>query len=598
MADARDMSTILQSFQQRAATRANTPAFVLFGDITNGWSWSDWERDARYFAAALVDSGCTPGSVVAVLAGNRPVWPIADLGALMAGAISVGVYPTSAAVQVHEVLNDSAARIVVVDTSEQLAKVLEVRAGLPNLRSIVCACAPVDAPEVIALSSWLERGRHAWPRCGSEVSERIADASPDDVAILIYTSGSTGVPKGARISHRYLTASAESIRDTLALTDQDSSLSFLPYCHASERVFGLYTRILTGMRFMLVERPSDVWAAARAFGPTLFGGLPRFYEKIYEALLAKHATLNAGERMQWDCALQLGRERSLRARDGAAAAPELEHAWLEAATLPRETIASLVGRRVRLATSGGATLATEVAEYLAAAGLTVLGAYGLTEHLCVAMHRPDSYRFDSAGMPMPGTDLRISDTGEIQLRRSALTFSGYQHNAAETRAAFTSDGAWLRTGDLGFVDAEGRLHVTGREKELIALSGGKKVAPVPIERRLSESPWIAQAVLFGENRRYISALIALRRDYVEKWARETGRGHGFDALLLDPEITERVQHAIDAVNQTLSRPEQIKRFALLPAELSMEGEELTPTLKVRRSVIAQKYQEQLESLYR
>jgi long-chain acyl-CoA synthetase len=230
--------------------------------------------------------------------------------------------------------------------------------------------------------------------------------------------------------------------------------------------------------------------------------------------------------------------------------------------------------------------------------LTVLGAYGLTEHLCVAMHRPDSYRFDSAGMPMPGTDLRISDTGEIQLRRSALTFSGYQHNAAETRAAFTSDGAWLRTGDLGFVDAEGRLHVTGREKELIALSGGKKVAPVPIERRLSESPWIAQAVLFGENRRYISALIALRRDYVEKWARETGRGHGFDALLLDPEITERVQHAIDAVNQTLSRPEQIKRFALLPAELSMEGEELTPTLKVRRSVIAQKYQEQLESLYR
>ena len=592
------MITILKSFEQRVATHAHTPAFVLFGAETSAWTWSDWERDARYFAAALVDSGCTPGSVVAVLAGNRPVWPVADLGALMAGAISVGVYPTSAAVQVHEILNDCAARIVVVDTSEQLARVLEVRAGLPNLRTIVCARAAADPPDVIALTSWLERGRDAWLRCGHEVANRMADASPDDVAALIYTSGSTGVPKGARISHRYLVAAAASIRDTLSLTDQDSSLSFLPYCHASERVFGLYTRILTGMSSMLVERPSDVWAAARAFEPTLFGGLPRFYEKIYETLLATHATLAAEQRAEWDCALKLGRERSLRARDGDAVAPELEAAWLQASTLPRATIAALVGQRVRLATSGGATLPSEVAEYLAAAGLTVLGAYGLTEHLCAVMHRPDSYRFDSAGAPMPGTDLRISESGEIQLRRCALTFSGYQHNAADTRAAFTSDGAWLRTGDLGFVDAEGRLHVTGREKELIALSGGKKVAPVPIERRLSQSPWIAQAVLFGENRKYISALIALRKEYVEQWARAAGRAHAFDVLLLDPEIRERVQDAINAVNQTLSRPEQIKRFALLPAELSMEREELTPTLKVRRAVVAQKYQEQLESLYR
>lgn len=592
------MSTILQCFEQRVAANGLARALALFGDETNAWSWSDWDRDARYFAAALVDSGCTPGSVVAVLAGNRPVWPIADLGALMAGAISVGVYPTSAAVQVHEILSDCAARVVVVDTSEQLAKVLAARTGLPNLRAIVCAFANSQTPDAISLASWLERGREAWMRCGGEVADRTADAAPDDVAVLIYTSGSTGIPKGARISHRYLLASAESIRDTLGLTDQDSSLSFLPYCHASERVFGLYTRILTGMSCMLVERPGDVWAAARAFEPTLFGGLPRFYEKIYEALLAQYATLASAERTQWDCALTLGRERSLRARAGAAVAPELEAAWLEASTLPRRTIASLIGKRVRLATSGGATLPTEVAEYLAAAGLTVLGAYGLTEHLCAVMHRPDSYRFDSAGAPMPGTAVRIAENGEIQLRRCALTFSGYQHNAADTRAAFTDDGAWLRTGDLGFLDAEGRLHVTGREKELIALSGGKKIAPVPIERRLSESPWISQAVLFGENRKYISALIALRQEYVEQWARETGRAHAFDALLLDPEIAERVQHVIDAVNLTLSRPEQIKRFALLPAELSMEREELTPTLKVRRSIVAQKYHEQLESLYR
>lgn len=250
-----------------------------------------------------------------------------------------------------------------------------------------------------------------------------------------------------------------------------------------------------------------------------------------------------------------------------------------------------------MATSGGATLPAEIGEYLAACGLAVLGAYGLTEHLCAVMHRPALYGFDSVGPAMPGTTLRISDHGEILIARSDLTFSGYQNQPAETRAAFTEDGRWLRTGDLGCLDEQGRLHVTGREKELIALSGGKKVAPVPIERRLTESVWISQAVLFGENRKYISALLVLRRSHVEQWAWQQGIAGSYQSLITQPEVLREVARAIDDVNAALSRPEQIKRFAVLPSELRAETEELTDTLKVRRAFVEQKYQTQLEALY-
>ncbi|MGQ0814280.1 MAG: AMP-dependent synthetase/ligase [Gemmatimonadota bacterium] len=534
--------TILQSFQKQALERGNEAAFAVFGESAHTHTWAEWERAARSFAAALIDSGCAPGDVVAILAGNREVWPIADVGALMAGALSVGIYPTSSAVQVHEILNDCGACVVVVDTAAQLAKVLEVRAGLPNLQVIVCAA---DA----SWSEWLERGRAVLPRRACDIDERIDEAQPDDVAILIYTSGSTGVPKGARIPHRYITASSAAIAATLGLNEQDTALSFLPYCHASERIFGLYTRIHCGMRALLVPHGADIWDAARTFEPTLFGGLPRFYEKIHEAVLAG------------------------------------------------QNIGSLIGKRVRIATSGGATLPARIAEHLEAHGLTVLGAYGLTEHLCAVMQRPDSYSFDSAGQPMPGTTLRISDEGEILIRRCDLTFKGYQNNPAETRAAFTADGEWLRTGDLGFIDGNGRLQVTGRAKELIALSSGKKIAPVPIERKLTASAWISQAVLFGESRKYISALIVLRREQVESWARARGLVQPYDSLLQQPDILRQVQNEIDVVNAGLSRPEQIKKFALLPMELSAECEELTATLKIRRAFVEQKYHAQLQGLY-
>jgi long-chain acyl-CoA synthetase len=544
---ARVTTTLLHTFLRRAAEH---PDRVAWRELRAGGSpadasmtWEQWQHRARSFAFALQKAGGRPGDRVAVLAGSTMLWPIAELGAQLAGMISVGLYPTSAPTQVHAILNDCAARVVVVDTPAQLEKVRAVRAALPTLRTVVSAARAEDAE---AFDRWIT---------GPQIEE-VHEARPDDVAILIYTSGSTGEPKGARITHRYLRASARSIADTLQLTNADSSLSFLPFCHAAERVFGLYTRIHCGMTAGLVADHNRIWDAARAFEPTLFGGLPRFYEKLYEALLAE--------------------EHDRRA----------------------DRIKEFVGARVRVATSGGATLPVEIVEFLRTYGFEVVGAYGLTEHLCVAMHRPGaSGRPDSVGRPMPGTTVRISESGEILVRASDLTFAGYHGKPEETSAAFTSDGEWLRTGDLGTIDSDGFLYVSGREKELIALSTGKKVAPLPIEARLLNHPMISQAVLVGENRKYVSALIALRPAVVQSWARDHRIDLSYEQILQHPALFAIIQQEIDRVNSDLSRTEQIKRFAVLPRELSIERDELTPTLKVRRSVIVENYRQQLESLY-
>lgn len=574
-------------------------------------TWREWGEAALRFAAALVDAGVRPGDSVAILAGNRVEWPVADLGALLAGAVGVGVYPTSSAPQIETILRDAGAVVAVADTPAQAARLAEVAARVPTLRTIVSPAFDLDPSaggspstdlasrvDIIGWEAWLARGaRGMMGGAGDEVRRRTEAGRPDDTAILIYTSGSTGEPKGAEIPHRYLLESALSIQQVLELDERDSSLSFLPFCHAAERVFGLYTRIVCGMETGLVEDHARVWEAARAFSPTVFGGLPRFYEKAYEQLRAEQEAATGDERDRWDRTLALGRARSRVHEAGEAFPPEAEGWWRETGGPLFARVRSLFGGRVRRATSGGAALPREVAEYLDALAFPVLGAYGLSEHLCAAFNRPDAYALDAAGPPMPGTELRIAADGEILLRHSPLTFAGYRGRPEETAASFSDDGAWLLTGDLGEIDGRGMLRVTGRKKELIALSSGKKVAPLPIEARLAEHPWIARAVLFGEGRHFVSGLLCLRRPAVEAWAAAHGIDADWSALLHHPDLLAEIQAAVDAVNAGLANPERVRRFALLEHDLSPEAGELTPTLKLRRGTIAELHRERLESLY-
>ena len=614
------MSTAARVFLDQAERLGNRPALRTLragGSSADAvLSWGEWAERSREFAAALVADGHRPGRTVAVLAGNRPCWPIADLGSLLAGCVGVGLYPTSAPAQIRHVLQDSGAAVLVVDTAERLAAVDAARGERPesameHSRGRPTLIAPVDVAagreDVVAWDAWLERGRRALAEGAAvEVDRRIAAAGPDDVAILIYTSGSTGEPKGARIPHRTLLASAASVRETLGLTGEDTTLSFLPFCHAAERMFGLYTRIACGMECALVPDHTRVWDVAQEYGPTLFGGLPRFYEKVYEALEAERQRATGEQRARWERALELGRRRSRARRGletarqngaGLEAAAGLEAEWDRVVGPFRERIRSHFGGPLRLATSGGATLPGDVAEFLDALGLTVLGAYGLTEHLCVVFNRPDRYSFDTAGPPMPGTTLRIEDDGEILLRRGDLTFAGYHGRSEASREAFTPDGTWLRTGDLGELDHRGFLRITGRKKDLIALSTGKKVAPVPIEGWLMEHPLIAQAVVYGESRKFVSALLTLRRPVVEAWARKAGLGDDYERLLERQELLEQVEAAVAGVNRRLSRTEQVRRFAILDRELSLEQDELTPTMKVRRGVVTARFRDRFDALY-
>lgn len=558
-------------------------------------TWGEWADDARAFAAALVSAGHQRGDRVAILAGNRPLWPIADLGTLLAGGISVGIYPTASPAQVSHVIADCGATFLIVDTAEQLAKLRSVRERVPSLRVIVCE--DEAGSGVLAWSDWLRAGgRDAAPAAVREVVERSSSLDPQSDALLIYTSGSTGEPKGARVSHEYLRASASSIGSVLGLDDSDSALSFLPFSHAAERVFGLHTRIVYGVSTGLVEDHTRLWEAAREFRPTIFGGVPRFFEKVWEEMHRERAAAPEEDRLRWARVLELGRELSRARRSGVAERAAIAAEWRRISGAETERLRERFGGRVRLATSGGAAFPAQVAEDLDALGLTVLGAYGLSEHLCVAFNRPDRYTFDSAGPPMPGTELRIGVDGEILIRRSALTFSGYHDRPEESAAAFTPDGTWLLTGDLGSVGEDGMVRLSGRKKELIALSTGKKVAPNPIEALLGRHPWVDRAVVIGEGRKYLSALIALRMPTVIAWAAE--RGIPADsALLSHPEIIAEVQRGVDLANEELSRPERVRRFILLEHPLSVETEELTPTLKVRRGVVARRYHDLLEALY-
>ena len=544
------MQTIVDALLSHAALTPDRVAWRTMDGAT--LTWAQWDALSQQVAGAFAASGVRPGDRMAVLAGNSLLWPIADMGALLAGAVSVGLYPTSSAEQVAEVLRDCGARALVVGDSTQLAKVQQVRGQLDALELLV-GWGSAGAPAT-PWNAWLATARATAP----------VRRAADDDAVLIYTSGSTGVPKGARISHRCLVETARSIAEVLSLTSADTSLSYLPFCHAAERMFGNATRVWLGMEAMLVEDVAGVFDAAAAYHPTLFGGLPRFYEKAHERFEA--ASLLPGT----------DAERAQRMRD---------------------VRASLFGERLRVATSGGAPLPEAVGRALDARGVRVLGAYGQTEHLCVAIHRPDRVNFTTVGLPMPGTELRIADDGEVLVKRGPLTFSGYFGRDDETREAFTADGAWLKTGDLGNVDAEGFLRITGRKKEILVLSTGKKVAPLPIEAALSTGPWIEHAMLYGDGRHFITALFTVRAAPLRLLADRQGVRWSRRDLLEHEAVRREVQALVTTVNATLSRHEQVKKWVLVPETFTVESGELTPTMKLKRHEVAARYASLLDRLY-
>ncbi len=585
-------------FRERVAEYAGRDVFYARRD--GEWRGSSWEKfgeDTHAFASALLASGITRGASVCVLMGNVPEWPVCDIGTIAAGGVGCGLYTTSSAEQCAYIIKHSDAEFVVVDTAAQLEKVLSVRDELTKVRRFVVLDegAARGREGVVSFAEFLREGRESLERVAEELRERAEGARADDTAVMVYTSGTTGLPKGACLSHRYIINSVESLRETVPVYDTDVAFSYLPFCHVAERISGLYNRLYAGAAAYFVDDLAKLGQYMAEVRPTVFASLPRFFEKIHARVLADLANETEEVQRRFQDALEKGR-RVVRARQaGEQVSVELLNDYETNAPALLKRVKEYFGGRVRVATSGGAPLPLEVAEFFAAADLPILQAYGLTENICVAFNRADRYKFGTVGPAMPGCEIRIASDGEI-LVRSEMMFSGY-YKEPEKTAEVMRDGRLL-TGDLGELDADGFLKITGRKKELIVLSTGKNVAPSLVENMIKEHHLVSHAYVHGDGRSYLVALVTLNPQEAEEHARARGiRYESFADLARTEEMRALVYGIIESANRRVSSSESVKKFVVLERDFRPDMDEVTPTMKLKRDVVARNFESVLRSLY-
>lgn len=567
-----DFANIYNLFRTQTARYAERPIFYTReGDGWVSQTWRDFDGKVTALACALLARGLTKGASVAILAGNIPEWSIIDIAAIAAGGVGVGIYPTSSGEQCEYIINHSDAEFVFVDSAVQLQKVLA--AEVPSVREIVL----IEAEEgtlpngrVSAFSEFLGLGRSHCDELLPKVERLGRSALPDDTAVMVYTSGTTGQPKGAMLSHRYILNSVESLRQSVPIFETDIAFSYLPGCHVAERISGIYNRLYNGTPAYFVDDLSRLYEYMLEVKPTVFASLPRFFEKIHAALMSEPPASAGGRLPEPDetgppLTQRVPTSQRRKAADG----------------LGRRKVKDAFGGRIRLLTSGGAPLPAEIARFFSDAGLPILQAYGLTENICVAFNTVAEHKFGTVGRPMPMCEVRIGDDGEIQVK-SPMMFSGYYKEPEKTAEMFTADG-WLKTADLGKLDADGFLKITGRIKEIIVLSSGKNVAPALVENLVKESHLISHCFLYGDGRSYCVALITINENEAANMCRE--------------QIDGLVEQAVHNANRRVSSSEQIKRWTILDRDFSAAFDEVTPTLKLKRSIVAQNFSGEINDLY-
>jgi long-chain acyl-CoA synthetase len=545
-------------------------------------------------ARALAAMGVKPGDRVGLLSTNRPEWHITDLAVMGLGGATVPLYFNEAPERIAYILNDSGARIVVAAGAAQVERLVSCRERLESIEQIIVAAAPANAPEeLLRLESLIGTPT---AEVVAEYRRRAAEVSPDDLATIIYTSGTTGRPKGVMLVHANLSSN---VADTLSEADYrrtDVGLSLLPISHVYERMVD-YTYLFHGITVAYVERMEDAAQALVEVRPTIVAAVPRFFEKIYAAVMEEGGRAAGTKRRLFDWAMRVA-ERAIpwRAR-GEAAPAGLRLAWRLADAVVYRKIRARLGGRIRRLNSGGAPLAKELAEFFWAVGVPVYAGYGLTETSPVVSTETEKARkVGTVGRPIPNVEVRIADDGEI-LVRGPCVMRGYYHLPEETRETFTADG-WLRTGDIGHLDEDGFLAVTDRKKDLLKTAGGKFVAPQPIENRLKSSPFISNAVVLGDRRKFVAALIVPNFANVAAHAREAGVAVSSPAeMAAHPWVRELIAGEVERLTRGFAQWEKIKRFGLLDRDFTFEQGEMTFTLKLKRRVVEQRYQEEIARLY-
>jgi long-subunit acyl-CoA synthetase (AMP-forming) len=584
--------TVIQVLERTARENADRPAMrVKTGGRWQTTTWKEYREQVGLAARGFLRLGLAPGQGVAILGYNRPEWFIADLAAIAAGGRPAGIYTSSTPEQVRYIAEHAEAAVAVVENEAYLETFLALRDGLPKLRAIVLMTGTSDTSGVHTWQQLLEMGAGV-PE--SDLQARIDAQKPEDLCTLIYTSGTTGPPKAVTLSHHNVVWTAAQVAAAYAVSATDDLVSYLPLSHIAEQVVSLHTPMAVGGCSWFAESLETLRDNLVEVRPHFFFAVPRVWEKMQAGIQAAGAQ-NSG----------LKKKIAAWARGVGAAAGRAEQAGQSKPflyPLARKLVFSKVRERLgldraRIVATSTAPISVETLEFFLSLGLPILEVYGMSE--CTGpttFSTGDRYRVGSVGFAIPGTELRIAEDGEV-LMRGPHIFQGYYKNPEATRETVDAEG-WLHSGDIGELSADGFLRITDRKKELLITSGGKNIGPQILEGKLRQIPAVSQAVVVGDRRHYLAALLTLdpQRAPLEAAAAQSP-GHTPQELAACPLFRAHLEKQIEAVNAGLARYETIKRFVVLPAELSIEAGELTPTMKLKRRIVYQKYAEEIESLY-
>jgi long-chain acyl-CoA synthetase len=598
-------STVADLIQRTAAERAEHTA-VRFkrGGAWHDVSYAELTTIVQEIGLGLIDLGIEPGERVCILANTRPEWSYADLAATAAGAVVVPIYQTNSPEECLWVISDSGASAIICEDEEQLAKIAAIRDQLPHLRTVIVidgasseeapngSSSAAEALQAIALEQVRERGRG---RSSEELDARRAAVRPEDPYTFIYTSGTTGPPKGCVLTHGNYRAIVDMIGESGEITDDEVIYLYLPLAHSFALLIQLAVFDLGGTLAYFGGDTKQIVPELMEVKPTYLPSVPRVFEKIYTLAHGAIEAKPPEERQRAQEAIKLGVKVRDMINRGEAVPAELQKPFDEADEELFKLVRAIFGGNVRHATSGAAPIAKEILEFFWACGVPVLEGYGMTETATAAtVSTVENHRFGTVGRALPGVELRIAEDGEILIKGPNI-FHGY-HNRAEESFGAVEDG-WLHTGDLGSLDEDGYLSITGRKKDIIITAGGKNLTPANIENDLKQCRWISQAVMHGDQRPYPVVLITLDEEEIPSYAHEHDLPQDIPSLARSEEVRALIQREIDRANEKYAQVEQVKKFAILDHDLSQATGELTPTLKVKRNVVNEQYAELFDALY-
>lgn len=592
----RNFRDTVKKYGDRVAMRKKE--YGIWHDI----SWNEYYSSVRYVGSALISMGLERGDCVSILGDNCAEWVIIDMGVQCAGGVSAGIYSTNAWPEVEYVIENSDSKFFFVENEEQLDKWINFKEKTPLLKKVIVwdleGLRNFQDPMVMTYNDFLEVGRKLAEKKPNLIEERMDEIKSDDVSVLIYTSGTTGPPKGAMLTHGNVTWMGQAIIKDNPIYDTDEVLSFLPLCHIFERLFSVFAQITHGYTVNFIENLDTVNDNMREISPTVGYAVPRIWEKYLSAVYIKMSDATWFKKLVFAMALKIGKKRASLRMNFKTVPLYIEFLYHIGYLLVFAKLKERLGfDRLRIAYSGAAPISPDVLHFFQSIGVNLVEGYGQTEGTGVTcVSKADKVKFGTVGPPLQGTEVKIADDGEI-LVKSPSVFKGYYKDPKSTEESLKGD--WLYSGDIGELDEDGYLKITDRKKDIIVTSGGKNITPQYIENKLKFSPYINDAVIIGDKRKFISCLIMIDEDNVVKYAQDNKiQFSTYKDLTQSPEIIRFIQEEVDKVNDTIARVEQIKKFTILPKKLYEEDGEVTPTMKVKRKYVNETFSDLIEAMYK